>query len=149
MRRSFSMFAGWAFLMLAISPAFAQTFPTPAYFQQFASLRDVPVQLPGPEGLRDYLVGGKLRLNLSEAIRLTLLNNTQVRVNQLEYEITRFDIQRAYQPFDPILNSDFGTSRQTVPTYSQLQSGMPTLSDLTHQFLVGYTQTFQTGTQYN
>jgi outer membrane protein TolC len=94
-------------------------------------------------------VDGKLRLDLNNAIRLTLLNNTEVRVNQLEYESLRFEIQRAYQPFDPILNSDFGASRQTVPTYSQLQSGMPTLSDLTHQFLVGYTQTFQTGTQYN
>jgi outer membrane protein len=149
MRRSFSLFPGWVFLTLAVSPAFAQTFPTRDYFHQFGAVRDVPVQLPGPEGLRDYLVDGKLRLTLSNAIRLTLLNNTEVRVNQLEYEITSFDIQRAYQPFDPILNSDFGTSRQTVPTYSQLTSGMPTLSDLTHQFLVGYTQTFQTGTQYN
>jgi outer membrane protein len=149
MRRSFSLFPGWVFLTLAVSPAFAQTFPTRDYFHQFGAVRDVPVQLPGPEGLRDYLVDGKLRLDLNNAIRLTLLNNTEVRVNQLEYESLRFEIQRAYQPFDPILNSDFGASRQTVPTYSQLQSGMPTLSDLTHQFLVGYTQTFQTGTQYN
>src|SRR5262249_14085321 len=101
----------WILLVLAATPAFAQTFPTPSYFQQFSAVRDVPVQLPGPEGLRDYLVDGKLRLNLSEAIRLTLLNNTEVRVNQLEYENTRFAIQRAYQPFDPILNSNVGASR--------------------------------------
>jgi outer membrane protein TolC len=149
MRKFLSLFLGWTFLMLTVTPALAQTFPTANYFQQFASLREIPTQLPGPEGLRDYLVDGKLRLNLNEAIRLTLLNSTEVRMNQLEYESTRFAIQRAYQPFDPILNSNFGASRQTVPTYSQLKSGMPTYSDLSHQFLVGYNQTFQTGTQYN
>jgi outer membrane protein len=149
MRGFFSLFPGWVFLTLLVSPAFAQTFPTPDYFRQFSAVREVPVQLPGPEGLRGYLVDGKLRLNLNSAIRLTLLNNTEVRVNQLEYESIRFDIQRAYQPFDPILNSGFVALRQAVPTYSQLQSGMPTLSSLNQQFQLGYTQTFQTGTQYN
>ncbi len=132
-----------------VSPALAQTFPTPEYFHQFTMAPDIPTQLPGPEGLRDYLVDGKLRLNLSDAIRLTLLNNTEVRVNQLQYESTRFAIQRAYQPFDPVLNSGFSALRQKVPTYSQLQTGEPTQSDLNQRFQVGYNQTFQTGTQYN
>src|SRR4249920_1399266 len=91
-----------ALVSLLAAPVFAQTFPTPDYFHQFTTAPGIPTQLPGPEGLRDYLVDGKLRLNLSDAIRLTLLNNTEVRVNQLQYESTRFAIQRAYQPFDTI-----------------------------------------------
>jgi outer membrane protein len=146
----FSFLLVWIILLTLSAPlALAQTFPTRDYFRQFTASPGIPVQLPGPEGLRDYLVDGKLRLNLSDAIRLTLLNNTEVRVNQLEYETARFAIQRAYQPFDPILNSSFVAGRQTVPTYSQLTSGMPTLSALNQQFQFGYTQSFQTGTQYN
>jgi outer membrane protein TolC len=146
----FSFLLLWIILVVLSTPfVLAQTFPTPDYFRQFTAAQAVPVQLPGPEGLRDYLVDGKLRLNLSDAIRLTLLNNTEVRVNQLQYESARFAIQRAYQPFDPILNSGFVAGRQTVPTYSQLTSGMPTLSALNQQFQLGYTQSFQTGTQYN
>ena len=149
MKRFLPLVLSAALVALLVAPALAQTFPTPDYFHQFTTAPGIPTQLPGPEGLRDYLVDGKLRLNLSDAIRLTLLNNTEVRVNQLQYESTRFAIQRAYQPFDPVFNSGFSAVRQTVPTFSQLTSGEPTLSLLTQQFQVGYTQNFQTGTQYN
>ncbi len=131
-----------------VSPVFAQTFPTPGYFRQFTTTPVISTQLPGPEGLRDYLVNGRLRLSLNDVVRLTLLNNTQVRVNQLQYEAVRFAIQRAYQPFDPLFSSSFNAARQTVPTYTQLQ-GAPTLSALNQQFQMGYGQAFQTGTQYN
>jgi outer membrane protein len=147
--RCFSFLLVWIVLLgLSTSLALAQTFPTPDYFRQFTTWPDIPTQLPGPEGLRDYLVDGRLRLVLSDAIRLTLLNNTQIRVNQLQYEATRFAIQRAYQPFDPVFISGFNAGRQTVPSYTQLQ-GAPTLSALNQQFQLGYTQNFQTGTQYN
>jgi outer membrane protein len=149
MKRFLPLFLSAALVTLLVAPALAQTFPTPDYFHQFTTAPDIPTQLPGPEGLRDYLVGGKLRLALNDAIRLTLLNNTQIRINQSQYEGIRFAIQRAYQPFDPILNSGFTAARQTVPTFSQLTSGEPTLSALNQQFQFGYTQNFQTGTQYN
>jgi len=148
MRRLLPFFLCTGFLALLVSPTLAQTFPTPDYFRQFTIGETIPTQLPGPEGLRDYLVDGKLRLALSDAIRLTLLNNTEIHVNQLLYESNRFAIQRAYQPFDPIFNSGFNTRRDTQPSYTQLQ-GAPTLSALNQQFLVGYTQNLQTGTQYN
>src|SRR6266496_4186795 len=94
----FSFLLVWIILLALSAPwALAQTFPTRDYFRQFTASPGIPAQLPGPEGLRDYLVDGKLRLSLSDAIRLTLLNNTEVRVNQLEYETVRFGIQRAYQ----------------------------------------------------
>jgi outer membrane protein TolC len=103
--------------------------------------------LSGPEGLRDCVVDGKLRLALEDAIRLTLLNNTDVHLNQLPVEQARFTIQRAYQPFDPTSISNFNATRSTQPTFTQL-SGAPTLSFLNQQATVGYAQTLQTGTNY-
>src|SRR6266480_3337451 len=120
MRRFLLALAWWLVLFGALSPARAQTFPTRDYFRNLTLRPQLPNQLPPPEGLRDYLVAGKLRLQLTDAIRLTLLNNTEVRLNQLEYEETRFAIQRAYQPFDPLFNSGFGAIRSTLPTFTQL-----------------------------
>src|SRR5438552_3636513 len=145
--KRFLLIFGW--LLFLFHPlARAQTFPTLDYFHNLTHQPQIPTQLPVPEGLRDYLVAGKLRLGLTDAIRLTLLNNTEVRLNQLQYEETRFAIQRAYQPFDPLFNSGFNTRRSTLPTFTQLQ-GAPTLTDLSHHAQIGYAQTLQTGTQYN
>ena len=135
-------------LLLPAWPVPAQTFPTPEYFRHIVVRPVAPTQLPAPEGLRDSVAAGKLRLTLADAIRLTLLNNTEVRINQLQYERTRFAIGRAYQPFDPALRSGFNATRSTSPTVSQL-AGAPTLSDLNQQGQFSYSQTFQTGTRYD
>ncbi|PYV90926.1 MAG: hypothetical protein DMG05_08650 [Acidobacteria bacterium] len=145
--RHFLLLLNWL-LFLFLPLARSQTFPTPDYFHSLTHRPQIPSQLPEPEGLRDYLVSGKLRLALTDAIRLTLLNNTEVHLNQLQYEGTRFAIQRAYQPFDPFFNSGFNATRSTLPTFTQL-AGAPTLSSLNQQARIGYTQTLQTGTQYN
>jgi len=145
--RHFLLLLNWL-LFLFLPLARSQTFSTPDYFHSLTHRPQIPSQLPEPEGLRDYLVSGKLRLALTDAIRLTLLNNTEVHLNQLQYEGTRFAIQRAYQPFDPFFNSGFNATRSTLPTFTQL-AGAPTLSSLNQQARIGYTQTLQTGTQYN
>ena len=73
--RRYSRFLIGLFLILpAVSPAGGQIFPTPRYFEQLMSRPEVSSQLGGPEGLRDYLVDGKLRLALADSIRLALLN---------------------------------------------------------------------------
>lgn len=145
MRPSFSLLAV-SLLGLAVA-ARAQTFPTPDWFRRVVLRPAVPSQVPGPEGLRDYVVSGKLRLGLGDAIRLTVANNTDVRLNQLQYENSRFAIVRAYQPFDPLFTSSFNATRSTSPTTSALQ-GAPTLSSLSQQAQFSYTQAFQTGTSY-
>ncbi|PYV36831.1 MAG: hypothetical protein DMG06_29685 [Acidobacteria bacterium] len=145
--KRFLLIFGWL-LFLFHTLARAQTFPTLDYFHNLTHQPQIPTQLPAPEGLRDYLVAGKLRLTLIDAIRLTLLNNTEVRLNQLQYEGTRFAIQRAYQLFDPLFTSGFNATRSTLPTFTQL-AGAPTLGDLSQQTQFGYAQTFQTGTQFN
>ncbi|MBI1749938.1 MAG: TolC family protein [Acidobacteria bacterium] len=136
------------FLCLLSLPLSAQTFPTPNYFRRVVLRPALPAQIPGPEGLKDFVAGGKLRLSLDDAIRLTLLNNTDVRLNQLTYENSQFAIQRAHAPFDPLFTGSFNASRSTSASVSQL-AGAPTLSSLSQQTQFNYAQAYQTGTSYN
>ncbi len=103
--------------------------------------------MPGPQGLRDYVRDGKLRLSVDDAVRLTLLNNTNVRLNELPVEQARYDLLRSHQAFDPQALASFASTRTTSPTFSQLQ-GAPTLSDLEQQTGIGYQQSLDFGGQY-
>lgn len=104
-----------------------------------------PVQLPGPARLEDFIVNGKLRLGLEDALLLALLNNSDISVNRATFEISGFAVQRAHQPFDPLITADFVPTRSVSPSTSAL-NGAATLSQLTQTSTVGYSQQFQTGT---
>jgi outer membrane protein len=136
-----------AFLFLAL-PVRAQTFPTPDYFRQFTHQAPPPAQVRGPEGLRDYVAGGKLRLTLHEAVRLALLNNTDVRVDQLQIENAKYGVLGAYAPFDPLFQTNFNSLRSSSSATNQLQ-GASTVTTLSQQSTSTYSQTFQTGTNIN
>lgn len=136
-----------ALTLLGAAAVEAQTFPLPEYFRGIF-LRPSATQAPGPESLRDFVADGKLRLTLADAIRLTLANNTEVRINQLQYDGARFAIDRAYQGFDPLFTSSFNSRRSTTPTTDQL-AGAATLSTLGQTTALGFSQRFFTGTQYN
>ena len=135
-------------LFLIARSATGQTFPTPDYMRQLIYPPTIAAQVKGPAELKDHVVEGKLRLTLADAIRLTLLNNTNVRLNELPVENARLEVGRAYQPFDPVATSSFNAGRATTPAYTQLQ-GAPTLSTLSQQGVFDYNQTFQTGTNYD
>jgi len=122
-----------------------QTFVTPGYVRQLIYRPSIAAQVKGPAELQDHVVEGKLRLTLADAIRLALLNNTDVRLNELPIENARLEVDRAYQAFDPVATSSFYANRATTPAYTQLQ-GAPTLSTLNQQALFDYNQTFQSGT---
>ena len=130
-------------------PAQAQTFPKTDWFHEVFQRPGTPAQVPGPEKLRDYVADGKLRLTLDDAIRLALLNDTDVRVDKLQVESTQLSITRAYSPFDPSLTSSFGATRSVSPTSNQLTSGQSVFSNLSQQSQVTYQQLFQTGTIFN
>ena len=127
-------------------PLFAQTFPTPDYFRRVVPRPVSPAQIPGPEGLKDFVAGGKLRLSLDDAIQLTLKNNTNVRINQLDHENSQFAIKRAYAPFDPLFTTSYSANRSTSPTISQLEGGT-IVSSLNQQSQSSYSQSYQTGTR--
>jgi outer membrane protein len=111
------------------------------------SFKPVSSQISAPQGLRDYVVEGKLRLTLEDAIRLALLNDTNVHINHTPVDQARFGVLNAYAPFDPRLTSNLGATRATTPATNQLV-GAPTLSTLFQGGFGGYSQTFETGTNF-
>ena len=136
-------------LVLSFASALsAQTFPSPEYFQRFFHFPHVQTQLPGPQSLDEYVVNGKLRLSLQDAVRLMLLNNTEVRISQGQLDQSSFGIGRAYSTFDPMFIASFTPQRSTQPTTSALQ-GAQTLSQLQQQSNFSYNQQFQSGTNFS
>jgi len=131
-----------------VAPAHAQTFPMPSYFHELVYSPQPPQPLPDTKGFRDHIVDGKLRLSLQDAMLLLLEHNTEVHIERLAVSDAEFNLVRAFANFDPALTSSFNTQRSKYPTDSQLQ-GAPTLSDLEQQTTFGYTQTLQTGTNFN
>jgi outer membrane protein TolC len=77
-----------------------------------------------------------------------LLNNTDVRLNQLDLETSQWAIQKAYQPFDPVGRALFSATRANTPTSLETEGAL-TRSDLDQVTQFGYTQTFQTGTRFD
>lgn len=143
-RLSFALFA---FLGLGCFPlaTSAQIFPTPDYFRKVIFRPQIPTQVPGPEGLPDYVKDGKLQLTVSDAIKLVLANNTDVRINRLSLESSQFSLLRSYTAFDPSMTLSFRTQRTTSPTTLQTE-GATILSQLSQNSSASYSQTLQTGT---
>jgi outer membrane protein len=112
-----------------------------------AAAQNIAGQTQSAKGLRQYVVNGKLRLQIADAVRLMLLNNSDVRIEQQTVEQARNAVVRSLAPFDPLLNSAFSANRQTTPTFTQL-SGAPTLSDLVQASQVGFQKTLSTGTLF-
>src|SRR5215471_12477315 len=104
-----------------------------------------PRQVPGPSRVDEFIVEGKLRLSLEDAILLTLLNNSDLSVSRAQYDLSQFAVQRAHSPFDPIFLAGFTPTRSTSPSASSLV-GASTLSTLSQTSTTGYSQQFQSGT---
>lgn len=137
------------FVLFSALAASAQTFPQPSYFQKFF-VRSNPrnVQIAPVGGMEPFIVDGKLRLSLADAIQLTLENNTDIKLNQLQLDAARWNLRKTYAPFDPVLTSSFAPQRSTSPSITQL-AGASTLSSLSQNFSSQYSQLFESGTQYN
>jgi outer membrane protein len=86
-------------------------------------------------------------LSLDDCIRLALSYNTDIRLDHYQIDAAENNLQRVYAPFDPLLTSSFTDQRNKTPTSTQL-SGASILNELTQQTQVGYSQTFQTGTNF-
>ena len=142
------LLAACLILGAGVAPARAQTFPMPDYFHELIFSPQPAQPLPDTKGFRDYLVDGKLRLSLQDAMLLLLEHSTEVHIDRLAVTDAEFNVQRALAVFDPELASTFNAERSITSTDSQLQ-GAPTLSDLEQQTTFGYTQTLQTGTNFN
>jgi HAE1 family hydrophobic/amphiphilic exporter-1 len=150
MRRSILALCAISILALAPRAALAQSapFPTSKWFQEVVKHPLVPAQLAGPEHLRDFVVDGKLRLSLDQAIQLALINNTNIRIDELSYQGAWYNVLAAHSPFDPIFTSSFSAMRSTTPTGTSQVAGVTALntSSLSQTGSVSISQFFPTGT---
>ncbi|HTZ82665.1 MAG TPA: TolC family protein [Candidatus Acidoferrales bacterium] len=106
-------------------------------------------KLGAPGHLRDYLVDGKLRLSLRDAVVLTLENNSFVRVQESQVENAKFSILAAHAPFDPVITSTDNIISTISPPFSFLQgTGSSTVNfkSTAKNLQFNYSQTFDTGT---
>jgi outer membrane protein len=114
-------------------------------FHGLSNSRTVSDALPTPKYLQDHVVDGKLRLTLQDAIAAMLLNNSNVQLQELNVENSKFSVLRAHSPFDPLAQAGFTATRSTIPANSNLQ-GAPILTILNQVSQLNYVQTFETGT---
>jgi outer membrane protein TolC len=105
-------------------------------------------KLATPEHLRNYLVDGKLRLSLRDAVVLTLENNSLVRVQETQVETSKFALLGAHQPFDPVLTTYYNINSASSAPFSQLQGtgAASTFIWTTQNAQFNYAETFETGT---
>jgi len=130
-------------------------FALPAFAQKGEGFGDLATpqvrsnKLSPPEHLRNYVVDGKLRLSLQDAVSLTLENNSNIRIEETQVESNKFSLLRSFQPFDPQMQGIFGGNRFSSQVYLITQEAKPgtvALNSLTQNAQINYTQTFQTGT---
>ena len=132
------------FVLLATS-CFAQEVRQRETYGALKSPQITADKLPAAKYLQDHVVNGKLRLSLQDAIISTLMNNTDVRLQELNVENSKFSLLSAHSPFDPSLQGNFNSLRLVSPANSQLQ-GAATPNALTQITQLNYTQLFETGT---
>ncbi len=128
--------------LFALGSACAQVYPGGIFRSQTA-----PTEVPGPSRLDEFVSASKLRLSLEDAIVLALVNNGDINVSRAQYDLSRFAVQRAQQPFDPVVVAGFAPTRSISPTATAL-SGASTLSALSQVYNNSYSQEFQTGTTF-
>src|SRR5262249_17304148 len=79
-----------------------------------------PSQVQGASHVDEFVIGGKLRLSLEEAILLALLNNSDLSVDRAQFDLSQFAVQRAHAPFDPLFVAGFAPTRSVSPSASTL-----------------------------
>jgi HAE1 family hydrophobic/amphiphilic exporter-1 len=114
-----------------------------------AFAQSVTRELRGPEGLKERIVEGGLKLGLADAIQLVLLNSTEVRVSYLGFDQARYANLGARQAFDPIFGTSFNSRRRLSPTTSTLE-GAETLDAVSQDGRLTLAQTVPfLGTRYD
>lgn len=125
-------------------PAFAAQ----NWVDQFLSrYKPAPLSLPAQtaqDRLQALIREGQIPLSISDLINLTLENNLDIRVSRLSPLASEYSILTNYRPFEPTLTLGASLSRDTSKSRTQL-AGADSVSQLSHNYNVGYLQTLRTG----
>src|ERR1700756_5486156 len=135
-------------LLLLIAPLWAQQ------GESYGDLLRPQLRSSGlstPDSLRTYVVDGKLRLSLRDAVVLTIENNSAVRVQETQIESSKVALLGAHSPFDPLITSTDNTVSSISPPFAFLQgtggnSFNINFKNTSKNLQVNYSQTFETGT---
>jgi outer membrane protein TolC len=106
-------------------------------------------KLMPPQHIADYAKTGKLSISLEDAVRLSLENNSNVRIQETQIEAQKFVLLGAHQPFDPLVQAIANANRYSTPSSSELQGvgqSSSALNSLNQLGQISYTETFKTGT---
>ena len=107
-------------------------------------------KLSPPQHIADYEKNGKLSISLEDAVRLTLENNSSIRIQETQVEAQKFVLLGAHQPFDPLFQAIANANRYSTPSSSELQgvgqSSSAALNSLSQLGQVNYSEMFKTGT---
>src|SRR5436190_23197 len=128
----------------------APAFAGPNWVDQFLrrykpSMLTIPAsRASAPDTLPTLVRSGVIPLSINDLIDLTLGNNLDIAVNRLAPIESGFVIDTNYRPFEPTLRLGASVSRDTTKSTTQF-SGVPSVSQLTHNYTVGYGQTLKTG----
>ncbi len=132
-------------LSFFIFPAWGQTHER---YKDMATQRVVTGKLAPPH-LQKYVVDGKLRLSLQDAVVLTLENNSLIRVQETQVDTSKFSLLGLHSPFDPVVSSSYNITNTISPPYTTLQGtgGVNVnVKDTAKFFQFNYSQTFESGT---
>jgi len=126
----------------------ASVFPRASWFRQHFASPQTRVELQSVRRLSDFVVNGKLELNLKAYIELALANNTDIALARLQVETPRNAIERAFGDFDPKLTASFSNTHSTQTSLSNLD-GQPTIRTVYQPFSGTYSQMLSTGTSFS
>ena len=135
------------FLLVFVFPLCAQN----EGYRDYATPQIRSGKLERPQHLRSYVIEGKLRLSLRDAVVLTLENNSEVRVRETQVETSKFSLLGAHGPFDPVLSSVDNINSTTSPPYTFLQgtgSSNVNFKSTTKSIQFNYSQMFESGTTF-
>ena len=77
-------------LLLSALSAGAQLTPNKPSTGNLFHRPSAPAQVQGPSRVDEFIVDGKLRLSLENAVLLTLLNNSDLSVNRAQFDLSQF-----------------------------------------------------------
>jgi len=132
--------------ILLVTCGFAQTVRQNETLRGLTSPQTVSDTLPAPKYLQDHVVDGKLRLSLQDAIVAMLMNNSNVRIQELNVESAKYSLLGTHSKFDPLVQAGFAATRATFTVNPQAQGSLLQSSSLTQISTLDYRQVFETGT---
>jgi len=133
-------------LALSVTPLWGQK--QDESFHAYATAQVRSDHLSAPEQLRQYVVEGKLRLSLRDAVVLTLQNNSGVHIQETQVDFSKFALLGTHSPFDPLVTSGYSVNSTSTPPSTSLQGigTTTTLNSTSQTAFLNYSQTFESGT---